>query len=63
MLPLGGIYLAGELDLVSLGDMSNLLIISGAFVAVDLVLLYVARRHSKEKRYSRNGNSGGPGGI
>ncbi len=43
VLPLGGIYLTGELNLVSLGNTSNLLIIAGVLLALDLILLYVAK--------------------
>ena len=43
MLPFAGIYVAGELDLIPLGDTTNLLIISGILLVVDPLLLYVAR--------------------
>ncbi|MGD0330957.1 MAG: ABC transporter permease subunit [Nitrososphaeria archaeon] len=43
MLPFAGIYVAGELDLIQLGITSNLLIIAGILLVVDLLLLYVAR--------------------
>ncbi len=43
ILPLAGIYVSGELDLVPLGDTNNLLIISAILGAVDLVLFFVAR--------------------
>jgi ABC-type Na+ efflux pump permease subunit len=43
MLPFAGIYVAGELDLIQLGSISNLLIIAGILLVVDLLLLYVAR--------------------
>jgi len=43
MLPLVGIYFAGEFKLISLGDTSNLLIISAALVLIDLVLLFAVR--------------------
>lgn len=42
-LPLGGIYVSGEINLIPLGDTGNLLIISAIMLAVDLLLLYVAR--------------------
>ncbi|MGI0091099.1 MAG: ABC transporter permease subunit [Nitrososphaerales archaeon] len=43
MLPFAGIYVAGELDLIDLGVTSNLLIIAGILLVVDVLLLYVAR--------------------
>ena len=43
VLPLGGIYVGGELNLIPLGDTSNLLIIGAILLVVDLLLLYVAR--------------------
>ena len=43
VLPFGGIYVSGELNLISLGDASNLLIIAGILLVVDVLLLYVAR--------------------
>ncbi len=43
ILPLAGVYVGGELNLIQLGISSNLLIISGILLAVDLLLLYVAR--------------------
>src|SRR5947208_6444278 len=43
VLPFGGIYVGGELNLISLGDASNLLIIAGILLVVDVLLLYVAR--------------------
>src|SRR5437773_2575171 len=43
VLPFGGIYVAGELNLVPLGNASNLLIIAGILLVVDVLLLYVAR--------------------
>ncbi len=42
-LPLGGIYVAGEINLISLGDTTNLLIISGIIAAIDVLLLPLAR--------------------
>ena len=43
ILPFGGIYVAGELNIIQLGVTSNLLIIAGILSAVDLLLLYVAK--------------------
>jgi ABC-2 type transport system permease protein len=43
ILPLAGLYVAGELNIVSLGSTNNLLIISGILLVVDLLLLYVVR--------------------
>jgi len=43
VLPLGGIYVGGELKLIPLGDTSILLIIAGILLVVDLLLLYVAK--------------------
>ncbi len=43
VIPFGGIYLGGELNVIQLGDTTNLLIIAGSLFAVDLLLLYVAR--------------------
>ena len=43
ILPLAGIYVSGELNIVNLGVTSNLLIIAGILLVVDIVLLYVAR--------------------
>ena len=42
-LPLFGIYLAGQANLVSLSDTNTLLTISGALLLIDLLFLYVAR--------------------
>ena len=42
-LPLFGIYLAGQANLVSLDDTYTLLTISGALLLIDLLFLYVAR--------------------
>ena len=41
--PFGGIYVGGELNLISLGDARNLLIIAGILLVVDVLLLYVAK--------------------
>lgn len=43
MLPFGGIYVSGELNLIPLGDTNNLLVIAGILSVVDVLLLYVAR--------------------
>ncbi len=43
IIPFGGIYVGGELNLIGLGITSNLLIIAGILFLVDLLLLYVAR--------------------
>ncbi|MGD0477715.1 MAG: ABC transporter permease subunit [Nitrososphaerales archaeon] len=43
ILPFAGIYVSGELKLIQLGDISNLLIISGVLLAIDVLLLYVAK--------------------
>ena len=43
IIPFAGIYVAGELNLIQLGDISNLLIVSGVLLAVDVLLLYVAK--------------------
>jgi len=38
-----GIYVSGELDIINLGHTSNLLIVAGILLVVDIILLYVAR--------------------
>ncbi|MGD1054909.1 MAG: ABC transporter permease subunit [Nitrososphaerales archaeon] len=43
IIPFAGIYVAGELGLIQLGDISNLLIVSGVLLAADVLLLYVAK--------------------
>ncbi len=43
VLPLGGLYVSGELDLINLGDASNLLIIAAALLVVDVLLFFVSR--------------------
>ena len=43
VLPLGLIYVAGEVRLVDLGDTTNLLIISGIMAAIALLFLPIAR--------------------
>ncbi len=42
-LPLGGIYVSGEINLIPLGDTMNLLIISGVMAAIDVLFLPLAR--------------------
>ena len=42
-LPLVGIYVAGQANLVSLSDTDTLLTIAGALLLIDLVFFYVAR--------------------
>jgi ABC-2 type transport system permease protein len=43
IIPFVGVYAAGELNLINLGDTSNLLIIAGALVVVDVLLFFVSR--------------------
>ena len=43
MLPFGGIYVAGEIGVVDLGDTTNLLIIAGVMALFDLLFLSIAR--------------------
>jgi ABC-2 type transport system permease protein len=43
IIPFAGIYVAGELNIISLGSTDNLLLISGILLLVDLLLLYFAR--------------------
>ncbi len=43
IIPFVGVYVAGELNLIDLGDASNLLIIAGALVVVDVLLFFVSR--------------------
>jgi ABC-type Na+ efflux pump permease subunit len=43
VIPLAGIYLAGEINLIPLGDTNNLLIIAGALALADVLLFYLAR--------------------
>jgi ABC-type transport system involved in multi-copper enzyme maturation permease subunit len=43
LLPYGGVYVAGELDLIPLGDTNALLMISGILAAIVLLLLFVVR--------------------
>jgi ABC-2 type transport system permease protein len=42
-LPFGGIYVAGEINMINLGDTTNLLAIAGAMALIDLLFLPVAR--------------------
>jgi ABC-type Na+ efflux pump permease subunit len=43
VIPFTGLYLAGELNLIDLGDTSNLLIIVAALLVVDVLLFFVSR--------------------
>ena len=43
VLPLAGLYVAGELKIVDLGSTSNLLIIAVALLVVDVLLFFVSR--------------------
>ena len=43
VIPFAGLYGAGELNLISLGDTSNLLIIVAALLVVDVLLFFVSR--------------------
>ena len=43
IVPFIGLYVAGDLNLINLGDTSNLLIIAGALVLVDVLLFFVSR--------------------
>jgi ABC-2 type transport system permease protein len=43
VLPLAGIYVSGELDIVDLGVTNNLLIIAAILLVIDVVLVYLAR--------------------
>jgi ABC-type Na+ efflux pump permease subunit len=43
IVPIAGIYVGGELNLIQLGDTNTLLIIAGILFAADLLLLYAAR--------------------
>ena len=42
VVPFIGVYVAGELDLINLGVTSNLVIIAGALVVVDVLLFFVS---------------------
>jgi ABC-2 type transport system permease protein len=44
ILPFAGVYVGGELNIIQLGSTSNLLIIAGIILAVDTLLLLVARQ-------------------
>jgi len=43
VIPFAGLYGAGELNLINLGDTSNLVIIAGALVVVNVLLFFVSR--------------------
>jgi hypothetical protein len=43
ILPFAGLYVSGELDIVNLGDTSNLLIIAGVLLVVGALLSFVSR--------------------
>ncbi len=43
ILPFAGVYVGGEIGIVPLGNTDALLIIAGILLAIDLLLLYVAR--------------------
>ena len=43
VLPFAGVYVSGELGIVNLGTTSNLLIIAGAVLVIDVLLFFVAR--------------------
>ena len=43
VIPFAGLYLSGELNLIDLGDTSNLLIIVAALLVVDVLLFFVSR--------------------
>jgi ABC-2 type transport system permease protein len=43
VLPFAGLYAAGELNLINLGDAGNLLIIVAALLVVDVLLFFVSR--------------------
>ncbi len=43
VLPLAGIYVSGEINIIDLGDTTNLLIIAGILALVDVLFLPVAR--------------------
>jgi ABC-type Na+ efflux pump permease subunit len=42
VVPFIGLYVAGELDLINLGNTTNLVIIAGALVVVDVLLFFVS---------------------
>jgi ABC-type Na+ efflux pump permease subunit len=43
VVPFIGLYVCGELDLINLGEASNLLIIAAALLVVDVLLFFVSR--------------------
>jgi ABC-type Na+ efflux pump permease subunit len=43
LIPYGGVYVAGELNVIPLGDMNTLLTITGIMALISLLLLYVVR--------------------
>jgi ABC-2 type transport system permease protein len=43
VIPFAGLYLSGELNLIDLGDTSNLLIIVAVMLVVDVLLFFVSR--------------------
>ncbi len=43
VIPFAGLYVSGELNLINLGDTSNLLIIVAALLVVDVLLFFVSR--------------------
>ena len=50
VVPLGGIYVSGELNIISLGDVNTLLMVSAAMAVVDVVLFYLARTTFRRER-------------
>ncbi len=49
VIPLAGIYVAGEINLIDLGDSSNLFIIAAILLIVALLLFYLARATFKRE--------------
>lgn len=43
VLPFAGLYFAGEFNFINLGDATNLLIVAGALLVVDVLLSFVSR--------------------
>jgi len=43
VLPFMGLYVSGELNLINLGDASNLLIIAAALLVADVLLFFLSR--------------------
>jgi ABC-2 type transport system permease protein len=43
VVPFIGLYVAGELNVINLGDTTNLVIIAGALVVVDVLLFFLSR--------------------